>query len=388
MVTEHDAPGPIREVHRERARIIGHGPRFFQRDLAGHHPVGEATLERQHSVASARLERIGDLRRLPLTNQRRHGVRHTHHLDRGQAPGPARARQKLLHHDRTERLGELDANMRLPLRGHGVDDPLDRRRGRPAMHRRQDEMTRLGRRQGQRDRLGIAHLAHQKDVGVLAERVAQAAGEVGDVAPDLAPPDNRRLAGGEPVLDRVFERREDDRLLPERLLRERRQRRRLARPGCATDQHQPVRQLHEILERQRHQQRGEEGGARGSRRTAAANPWVVRKTCARTRPTPSISRARSLAPPRATRSRSGASSAIIASIVDVRVGVETLQAPVDPHHGRLTVGEVQIAGPQRRRAPHEVPERAPSRSPPPRALRSEPQAQPAPAPRERRAPRE
>ena len=93
----------------------------------------------------------------------------------------------------------------------------------------------LGGQQGRLDRVQVAHLADQDDVGVLAQAAAQAAGEAGDVHPDLALADRALLVLVE-VLDGVLD--GDDVLAAEGVdvVDHGRQARRLAAAGRPRDQ--------------------------------------------------------------------------------------------------------------------------------------------------------
>ena len=95
--------------------------------------------------------------------------------------------------DRGKRLRELDLDLALLLRREDVDDPVDRLCRVVRVQRPEDEVAGLGDREGGCDRLEIAHLADLDDVGILAKRGSQGAGEVVGVRPDLALDDHRLL---------------------------------------------------------------------------------------------------------------------------------------------------------------------------------------------------
>ena len=78
-------------------------------------------------------------------------------------------------------------------------------RGVVGVQRREDEVARLGHGEGDLDRVDVAHLADEQDVGVLAEGGAKCAVERGAVEADLALADRGRLVVVD-VLDRVFDR--------------------------------------------------------------------------------------------------------------------------------------------------------------------------------------
>ena len=129
------------------------------------------------------------------------------------------------------------------------------------MQRCEHEVAGLGGGEREADGLRIAHLSDEDDVGILPERIAQAGREVGDVASDLAAAQDRSVGGVEDVLDGIFERGQDDRATPKGLLRERGERGRLARAGGAAHEHEAVRQLDEIVERDGQVERREGGRA-------------------------------------------------------------------------------------------------------------------------------
>ena len=76
---------------------------------------------------------------------------------------------------------------------------------------REHEVAGLGRGQRGRDRLEVAHLADEDDVGVLAQHVLQRLGERVRVLPDLALVDDRALVVVQ-ELDRVLDRHDVARL--------------------------------------------------------------------------------------------------------------------------------------------------------------------------------
>ena len=69
--------------------------------------------------------------------------------------------------------GELDADLPLLVRREHRDDAVDRLGRVERVQRREHQVAGLGRVQRRFDRLEVAHLADQDDVGVLAQRAAQ-----------------------------------------------------------------------------------------------------------------------------------------------------------------------------------------------------------------------
>ena len=134
---------------------------------------------------------------------------------------------------RIERIG------RLLDRREELDQPADRLGRVDGVHRREDEVARLGCLQRGLGGLAVAQLADQDHVRVLAERAAERLVERLGVEPDLALVDDAALVAVED-LDRVLDR---DDVLPARLVDvadDRGERRRLAGAGRAGDEHEPA----------------------------------------------------------------------------------------------------------------------------------------------------
>ena len=71
----------------------------------------------------------------------------------------------------------MDLDLVAPLGGEHVDDTVERLRGVVGVQRGEHEVTGLGERQRDRDRVEVAHFAEQDDVGVFTQCAAQAVGE-------------------------------------------------------------------------------------------------------------------------------------------------------------------------------------------------------------------
>ena len=121
-------------------------------------------------------------------------------------------------------------------REHG-DDAVDRLGRVQRVERRENEVPRLGGRQGRPDRLGVAHFADEDHVGVLAQRAPERDGEALRVHVELALVDDRLLVAVQ-VLDRVLDRH--DVLVAESVdvVHHRGERRRLARSRRAGAEHE------------------------------------------------------------------------------------------------------------------------------------------------------
>ena len=166
--------------------------------------AAQVRLERPHAGRRARLDDVAQLVGLALLDQVADRRRGEHHLEGGDSPPFVPARQEHLVEDRQERLRELDPDLALLPGGEDVDDPVDRLGGVVGVERGEDQVARLRQRQHRRDRLEVAHLPHLHDVGVLAQRGAQGAGEVEGVRADL-PLHHDRATVAVDVLDRVLD---------------------------------------------------------------------------------------------------------------------------------------------------------------------------------------
>ena len=93
------------------------------------------------------------------------------------------------------------------MRREHVDDAVDRLRRRVGVQRPERQVARLGDAQRRLDRLEVAHLADQHDVGILAQRRAQRAREALRVAVHLALVDEAALVLVD-ELDRVLDRQD------------------------------------------------------------------------------------------------------------------------------------------------------------------------------------
>ena len=107
--------------------------------------------------------------------------------------------------DRLEHAGELDADLLLLVRREDGDDAVDGLRRVERMQRGEHEVAGLGGEQRRLDRLEVAHLADEDDVGVLAQRAAQRLRERVGVHADFALVDDRPVVPVQ-VLDRILDR--------------------------------------------------------------------------------------------------------------------------------------------------------------------------------------
>ena len=223
--------------------------REVHRDVAGDGALGdeaaEVLVERVHAELRARLHRRVDLRDLTLADHvgDRRGV--DEHLGGDRAAVRLRERQQRLADDALQRVAQLGADLVLLVGGEHVDDAVDALRGALRVQGREHEVAGLGGRQGGRDRLGVAQLADEDHIGVLAQHATQGLGERIGVTTHFALMDQCAL-GLVVELDRVFDRDDVRRHQLVDDVDHRRESRRLARPGRAGEQHEPARAQREI----------------------------------------------------------------------------------------------------------------------------------------------
>src|SRR5207245_106152 len=108
-----------------------------------------------------------------------------HDLDRRYAAFAGQLRHQALRDDALDDGGELIADLLLLMRRERAEDAVDGFRGVQGVEGREHEVA--GFRRVERHRHGprVAHLADQDDVGVLAKRGPQRAGEVRRIVADL-----------------------------------------------------------------------------------------------------------------------------------------------------------------------------------------------------------
>ena len=141
---------------------------------------------------------------------------------------------------RLERAGEHDAHLLLLVQREEVDDAVDRLGGVDGVQGAHHEMARLRGRERRGHRLGVAHLADEDVVGVLAEHVLEGRDVGIGVEADLALVDDRALVLVED-LDRVLDGHDVPAYGVVDVVDHRRQSGRLARAGRAGDEHEAAR---------------------------------------------------------------------------------------------------------------------------------------------------
>ncbi len=132
----------------------------------------------------------------------------------------------------------VEADLLLLERREEVDDPVDGLGGVGRVERRDHQVAGLGRGQGRPHRLGVAHLADEDHVWVLAQHPAHGRRVVGGVGADLSLVDERQLVGVQ-HLDRVLDRDDVDRARLVDVVDHGRHGRGLARTGRTGDQDHP-----------------------------------------------------------------------------------------------------------------------------------------------------
>ena len=123
----------------------------------------------------------------------------------GARPLPSSLRHEALRDDGLEHAGELQAHLLLLVRREDGDDAVDGFGRVERVQRREHEVAGFGGEQAGLDRLEVAHLADQDDVGILPQRAAQRLRERPRVDRHLALVDDR-LAVAVQELDRILDR--------------------------------------------------------------------------------------------------------------------------------------------------------------------------------------
>ena len=199
--------------------------------------VEQALVEGLHAVVLALGDHLFDrVRLLGVDDAVEDAAGHHQHLGRRDAAGAVGPLEEPLAHDAPERRRQRQADLLLLERREEVDDPVHRLGGVGGVQRRDHEVAGLGRRQRRPHRLGVAHLADEDHVGVLAQHPAHGRGVVDGVGADLPLVDDRLLVGVQ-HLDRVLDRHDVDGLGLVDVVDHGGDRRGLARAGRTGDQH-------------------------------------------------------------------------------------------------------------------------------------------------------
>ena len=191
------------------------------------HEVDQRLLEGLHLVVLAGVDRIRDLVGPVLADQVLDASVRDHHLD-GRGAAAAGARQQALADDAAQGAGENRTDLLLLRRREELDHAPERLGRVERVQRGEDEMARLRRLQRGVRGLGVAQLADQDDVRVLAQHTAKCLLEAHRVEPDLALVDDAAAVGVED-LDRVLDRDDVLAARPVDVVEHARERRRLPR---------------------------------------------------------------------------------------------------------------------------------------------------------------
>ena len=209
----------------------------------------ERLRERLHVEELAVGDRIRDLVGSAFTDQVGDARVHDHHLDGRHAP-PVDARQQPLADDAAQHAGEDRADHFLLLGREELDDASARLGRVDGVERRENQVARLGGLQSDLRRLGVAELADEDHVGVLAQRAPQRLAERRGVEPDLALADDAALLLVDD-LDRILDRQDVVAPRAVDVVDHRGERCRLARAGRARDEHETARLVREALDARR-----------------------------------------------------------------------------------------------------------------------------------------
>ena len=150
--------------------------------------------------ARAAADHVAQLVGPALTDEVAHRVVRDQQLERGDETA-ADSRQQSLRHDRRQRRRELHPDLGLAFGREDVGDAVERLRRVVRVQGREHEVAGLGERERELDRLRVAHLTDEDDVGVFAQRRPQRPRERLRVDTDLALVDR-----GDSVLVRVLDR--------------------------------------------------------------------------------------------------------------------------------------------------------------------------------------
>ena len=138
-------------------------------DLAGEHVLDQRLREGLHLEEVALGDGVGDLVGAPFADQVRDARVHDHHLDRRDAPAVDLRQQPLADHAAEDARHDR-ADHFLLLGREELDHAADGLGGVDRVQRREHEVAGLRRLQRGLCGLGVAELADQDRVGVLAQR--------------------------------------------------------------------------------------------------------------------------------------------------------------------------------------------------------------------------
>src|SRR5438132_1295777 len=171
-----DHPQELVRVRRDaEALVLG--------NLATQVELVQRVVQRLHAVLLARLHHRRDLFDLFVADQRPDRGGHDQNLGGHDAAAALGLLQQRLCDDALEHERQLGPDLRLLVRREHVDDAVDAFHRRVGVQRGEGQVARLRNGQRRPDRLQVAHLADQHDVGVLTQGVLERGCEAVRVGP-------------------------------------------------------------------------------------------------------------------------------------------------------------------------------------------------------------
>ena len=188
--------------------------------------------------------------RLLGLNQLSDGAVHHHDFDDSAAAAAVRCLDEVLRDDGVQAVREEALGLLALVAGQRVDDAVDRLHRARRMQRAQHQVARFRGRHRHADRLSIAQLADEDNVGVFAQACADALGEARNVRAEFALDDLAAFAAVD-ELDRVLE--ADDVRVTRRVdvIDHRGESRGLARARRARHEHHALMQVAELVQDRR-----------------------------------------------------------------------------------------------------------------------------------------
>ena len=238
------------QVTLERAAVVRVRDRIVGIDLLERQRLEQRLVEELHAQILSGLDLVRDLVRLVGLDELRDGARHDERFANRLAAALVARLHQDLRDDGEQRLRQEALRLFALFDGQRVDDAIDRLGGGGGVQRAEHEMAGFRGGHRHRDRLRVAQLAHEDDVGIFAHRRAHAFGERRDVRPELALDDLRELAAVD-ELDRIFERDDVESSRGVEVIDHRRERRRLAGAGRAGHEHHALMVIAELLDDRR-----------------------------------------------------------------------------------------------------------------------------------------
>ena len=165
----------------------------------------EGVVHCDHTHLAVCLDDALDLERLVVTDEAADGGIAVHDLEHGNTAGFVALGDKPLGNNGLQHHGQLGADLVLLPLGERIHDTVDGGRGADRMQRGKNEVSGLGRGEGDGDRLQVTHLTDEDDVRILTQGRTQSAREGLGVEADLTLI-HESLVVMIQILDRVLER--------------------------------------------------------------------------------------------------------------------------------------------------------------------------------------